>query len=74
MPRPVESSSSGAPRLRAIDRNQFVLRAMDIEQLIPDDHPARALWDFTGRLNLSKFYEPLKAVEGHPGQPAIDPR
>jgi len=69
-----QSTPPAKPRLRAVDRDQFVLRAMDIEQFIPDDHPARALWEFVGRLDLSKFYEPLKAVEGHPGQPAIDPQ
>jgi transposase len=47
---------------------------MDIEQFIPEDHPARALWEFTGRLGLAKFYEPMKAVEGQPGQPGNDPR
>jgi transposase len=71
---PAKPSSSAQPRLRVVDRDQFVLRAMDIEQFIPDDHPARALWEFVGRLDLSKFYEPLKAVEGRPGQPAIDPQ
>jgi len=47
---------------------------MDIEQFIAQDHPARALWEFVGRLDLSKFYEPMKAVEGHPGQPGNDPQ
>jgi transposase len=74
MPNPANPSSSAQPRLRVVDRNQFVLRAMDIEQFIAQDHPARALWEFVGRLDLSKFYEPMKAVEGHPGQPGNDPQ
>jgi transposase len=69
-----DSKPTGKPRLRSVDRDQFVLRAMDIEQFIPDDHAARALWEFTGRLDLAKFYEPMKAVEGHAGQPGNDPR
>ena len=69
-----ESNPIAKPRLRSVNRDQFVLRAMDIEQFIADDHPARALWEFTGRLQLAKFYEPMKAVEGHPGQPGNDPR
>jgi transposase len=47
---------------------------MDIEEFIGEDHPARALWEFVGRLDLTKFYEPLKAVEGRAGQPCNDPR
>src|SRR5438270_5995324 len=74
MPVPAEPDLPAKPRLRVIDRDQFVLRAMDIEQFIPEDHPARALWEFVGRLNLSRFHEPIKAVEGHPGKPGNDPR
>ena len=69
-----KSKPAPRPRLRSVDRDQFVLRAMDIEQFIPDDHAARALWEFTGRLDLAKFYEPMKAVEGHPGQPGNNPQ
>lgn len=47
---------------------------MDIEEFIAEDHPARALWEFAGRLDLTKFFEPLKAVEGRAGQPGNDPR
>ena len=68
-----DSDAKPKPRLRVVDRDQFVMHATDIEQLIADDHPARAMWEFTGRLDLSKFYEPMKAVEGQPGQPGNDP-
>lgn len=74
MPGPTESSPPAKPRLRVINRDQFVMRAMDIEQFIPEDHPARALWEFTGRLDLARFYQPMKAVEGRAGQPGNDPR
>jgi len=47
---------------------------MDVEQLIPDDHAARAIWELVGRLELKAFYETVKAVEGHAGQPPFDPR
>lgn len=62
------------PRVRTLDRNQFRMLNIDIEQLIPDDHPARAIWEFVGRLDLGPFYEKVKAVEGHAGQPPFDPR
>ena len=50
------------------------MKTIDVEQLIPEDHPARALWEFTGRLNLDRFYSPIRSVEGSAGQPTWDPR
>jgi len=62
------------PRVRPLNRDQFQMLNVDIERLIPDDHPARAIWDLVGRLDLRSFYEKVKAVEGHAGQPPFDPR
>jgi len=36
----------GAPRLKAVNRQQLVFRAVDVELLIEEDHPARAIWAF----------------------------
>src|SRR5262252_10933083 len=68
------NSDGASPRVRAIDRNQLLLRPIDVEQLIAQDHPARALWEFTERLDLTRFYEGIRAVEGHAGQPSWDPK
>jgi transposase len=62
------------PRVRPLNRNQFRMLNLDVERLIPDEHPARAIWDLVGRVDLSPFYEKVKAVEGHAGQPPFDPR
>lgn len=42
------TESTPRPRLQAINRQQMILRAMDVEQLIPEDHEARAIWEFVG--------------------------
>ena len=34
----------GAPRLREPRRDQIQLRAVDIDCLIGEDHPARVIW------------------------------
>lgn len=47
------------------------MRALD--QLLPSDHAARVVWEFVGKLDLSEFYADIKAVEGRPGQPPVDP-
>jgi transposase len=47
---------------------------MDVEALIGDEHVARTLWRFLGTLDLSRFSESPKAVEGHAGRPGWEPR
>ena len=45
-----------------------------IDDLIDADHRARIIWAFVSGLDLSALYARVKAVEGQPGSPAIDPR
>ena len=63
-----------APRLRRAERRQASLRPVCLEELLPADHRARFVWGFAERLDLSALYDAIKAVEGHPGHPAADPR
>jgi len=64
----------GAPRIVRADRRQVLLRPTDLESLLPADHRARGVWAFCERLDLSRFYDAIAAVEGGGGRPAIDPR
>ena len=68
------SQPPNTPRFVLIDRQQFVLRAVDVEQLVGEDHVVRTLWKFLGTLDLSRFTPSPKAVEGHVGRPAWEPR
>ena len=68
------SDERPAPRLRPINRNQLLLRPVDIEQLLPPDHPARAIWELVGRCDLSRFQEKIEAVEGVAGRPPYRPQ
>jgi len=67
-------ASAPTPRVRVLNRSQLMMLYVDIERLIPDDHPAKAIWELVGALDLSPFYEKVKAVEGGAGQPPFDPR
>ena len=49
-------------------------RAVDVERLIGEDHPARAIWMLVGRLDLSQFYEGIESSAEEGGRPAIDPQ
>jgi hypothetical protein len=62
------------PRLAAVNRRQMVMRAMDVEQLIEPDHPARSIWELVGRLDLSRYYAAIAAVEGRAGRDHTDPQ
>ena len=72
----IESVQQGKPkpRLRPINRQQLILRAVDIEQLVEEDHEVRAIWELVGLLDLSRYYEDIKALEGVAGREPIDPR
>lgn len=68
------SPVKGKPRLVVPNRAQMELRPIDLESLLPADHPARAVWEFVESLDLSPLYAKVQAVEGGAGRPAIDPR
>jgi transposase len=64
----------GRPRVRTANRQQVVFRAAALDELIPPDHPARTVWEYVEGLDLSPLYQAIKAVEGNPGRPPIDPK
>ena len=45
-----------------------------MKRLIPEDHPARAIWEFVGRLDLSGYTDQVRSVAGGAGRPAFDPQ
>jgi transposase len=67
-------SAVSAVRLRPIQRDQLCWHMLDVERLIEDDHPARAIWEFVGRLDLSAFLESIESLESCAGRPAFDPQ
>jgi hypothetical protein len=60
--------------IRYVNRQQTIWRALDVEKLIADDHPARAIWTLVGRLDLSRFYEGIESSVEEGGRPAFDPQ
>ena len=61
-------------KLRRPDRRQVTLRAIDVEQLVGADHPARAIWELSGQLDLSGFAGALRTQRDQGGRAAWDPR
>lgn len=73
-PLTADGPAAGNPRLRRANRQQVVFRAGPLDALIPDDHPARTVWDYVEGLDLAPVYDRIRAVEGRPGRPPIDPK
>jgi len=70
----VKKDATALPRLNSINRQQLVLRTLDVEKLIDDDHSARCIWELVGRLDLRMYYSQIAAVEGQPGRDHTDPQ
>lgn len=68
------AKAAGKVRLRAPARDQIELRAVDIESLIGLDHPARLMWAYVEKLDLSELEAAIKAREHTPGQAPASPR
>ncbi|MFY9695869.1 MAG: IS1182 family transposase [Xanthobacteraceae bacterium] len=68
------ATARGAPRLRAPERDQIELRAVDIDSLIGQDHPVRVIWGYVEGLDLSLLEDRIRAREHTPGHPPIAPR
>lgn len=78
-PGPVEApieqpAAEGSPRLRRAQRDQRQAHYLTLDELLPDDHTARIVWAFVQGLDLKAFYRRIRAVEGHRGRAAVDPR
>lgn len=64
----------GRVRVQLAERSQVELRASSLDEVLPDEHRARVLWEALEELDLSGFYEKVGSREGGAGRPAIDPR
>lgn len=62
------------PRFQTINREQLSWQMVNVDRLIAEDHPARAIWEFVGKLDLSAYTSKVRAVEGMAGRPPLDPR
>ena len=79
---PADGAPSGAAnparggrlRLRVPQRAQVEMRFASLDQLLDQDHRVRLVWAAIDGLDLSGWLADIKAVEGHAGRNATDPR
>ena len=69
-----QSMPTGKPRLRLPIRDQIEMRRASLDDLLEADHPVRVVWAAVCRLDLKAWLGEIKAVEGHVGRDATDPR
>ena len=69
-----QENTSNKPLIRYVNRQQMSWHAVDVERLIGEEHPARAIWTLDGRLDLSSFYRGIESSTEEGGRPAFDPQ
>lgn len=57
-----------------IDRSQIRWDQFDVEELIPQNHPARVIWEVSGKFDLQRFESGKKTREDEAGRPCWAPR
>jgi transposase len=75
-PQPVPAVAPAPPALPRVlrpVRNQVQWIERDLDSLVAEDHPVRAVWEAVQRLDLGSFYARIKATLERPGHPATDP-
>ena len=77
---PVEEGVSAPPTrpeearvLRPV-RYQLQWLPRTLDEVLAEDHPARAIWGFLEELDLSAFYGSIKATLDRPGRSTTDPQ
>ncbi|MCP5117800.1 MAG: hypothetical protein GY953_43835, partial [bacterium] len=67
-------AARGRRKLKTADRRQMSWAEVCVEDLVPEDHKVRAIWELTGKLDLSRFEAPIRSEVGQAGRAAWDPR
>jgi len=68
------SEDKSTRRIKAVNRQQMYLRMVEVEKLVEEDHEVRAIWELTGKLDLSQYYASIKVMNNAAGRSASDPR
>ena len=64
----------GKVKYQAIDRSQVRWEQLDIEELIPQNHAARVIWEVSGKFDFGRFEAASKTREDEAGRPCWPPR
>jgi transposase len=68
-----ETRPTGVPRMKLPQRRQVQFMAAAWDDLLPEGHQARIVWEFVLGLDLTPLHSKIKAIEGRAGASAIAP-
>jgi transposase len=69
-----KKAGKGKPRIEVVDRKQIQMQIAALDDLLPEDHRARIVWEMVQGYDLAQMYACIEAIEGGAGRPAIDPQ
>ncbi len=72
--RAAQAPGRGTPRLRRPQRDQVEYGWSSLDERLDPDSQARVVWELVCRLDVDAWLVEIKAVEGHVGRDATDPR
>lgn len=61
-------------KIKTAVRNQIEFRMNSLDDLVPDDHRVRVIWDFVQSMDLEVCYNEINSIIFEPGRPKIDPK
>lgn len=64
----------GDARTQLPERRQIEMQFLSLDQWLDAEHRVRSVWQYVESLDLSEFYQSIKATRGNVGRDAIDPR
>ncbi len=71
---PAREAAPGQPRILEPQRAQGEIRFEVPDDMLPEFHAARLLWNVLGTLNLAAFSAGCESVEGQAGRSLLSPR
>ena len=64
----------GPARYVEAERHDIVFEQFELDRIIGEEHPARAIWEYVEGLDLRELYQRIGARAHTPGRPPPDPR
>jgi transposase len=70
----INTVGKGKPRVSSPVRNQVEFVNSCLDDLIPEDHQVRNIWNYVAQMDLSPISNKIQSTSTNPGRPAIDPK
>src|SRR5476651_976955 len=55
-------------------RSQYEFQSRCLDDLVPENHKVRLIWDFVSEMNLNVCLKEIMTLDGKVGRPCIDPK